>query len=224
MSDSKINAEELVYTRLKEAVYKRFIRPGSKLVETTIANQLGVSRTPVRAAIKRLEHEGYIQLIPNRGAFVVKPSAEEIKSAFAVRIHLEKMATRLAAKSITTTSIKRLRDLIEEEKQIFESLDTDRYYKMNENFHLVIAESSGNSILVEYVRDIANRTSIYSILFDPLQKVELNPSIIEHTHIVDGLEQGNEEKAEKAMELHLVNSLEGMNLDELNQQEDFLFL
>jgi DNA-binding GntR family transcriptional regulator len=109
----KINSEDSVYQKLKTAIRKRYIRQGSQLVEVALAQQLGVSRTPVRSAIKRLEAEGLVNSIPNRGAFVITPTHREIKETFLVRAQLEIMATRLTATNITPEQVQELRQLIQ---------------------------------------------------------------------------------------------------------------
>lgn len=220
----KANMEELVYTKIKLSIYSRFIRPGSQLVEAAIAKKLNVSRTPVRAAIKKLEHEGYVQVIPNRGAFVIKPTAEEMKDAYSVRLLLEKQSAGLAAERIRKEDIEKLYKLIDEEKRIFDHRDTDSYYKMNDSFHFLIAEASQNKLLLEYVKDIISRTTIYVVLFDPLDTLKINPSVEEHIAIVRALESGNKLEAEKAMEKHLTSVVAGLKLEDSGVQEDFLFL
>ncbi|MBP0726101.1 GntR family transcriptional regulator [Bacillus sp. RG28] len=223
-SIQKVNMEELVYSKLKLSIYNRFIRPGSQLVEAAIASKLNVSRTPVRAAIKKLEHEGYVQVIPNRGAFVIKPTAEEMKDAYSVRLLLEKQSAGLAAERISKEDIERLYKLIDEEKRTFDHLDTDNYYKMNDSFHFIIAEASQNKLLLEYVKDIVSRTTIYVVLFDPLDKLKKNPSIDEHIAIVRALESRNKLEAEKAMEKHLTSVIAGLKLEDSELNEDILFL
>ncbi|MEI4828979.1 GntR family transcriptional regulator [Bacillus sp. FJAT-53711] len=223
-SIQKANMEELVYTKIKLSIYNRFIRPGSQLVEAAIAKKLNVSRTPVRAAIKKLEHEGYVQVIPNRGAFVIKPTAEEMKDAYSVRLLLEKQAAGLAAERIRKEDIEKLYKLIDEEKRTFDHRDTDGYYKMNDSFHFIIAEASQNKLLLEYVKDIVSRTTIYVVLFDPLDTLKINPSIEEHLAIVKALESRNKLEAEQAMEKHLTSVIAGLKLEDSGLQDDILFL
>ncbi|MDR6998840.1 GntR family transcriptional regulator [Neobacillus niacini] len=223
-SIQKANMEELVYKKIKLSIYKRFIRPGSQLVEAAIAKKLNVSRTPVRAAIKKLEHDGFVQVTPNRGAFVIKPTAEEMKDAYSVRLLLEKQSAGLAAERISKEHIEKLYKLINEEERTFDHRDTDNYYKMNDSFHLIIAEASQNKLLLEYVKDIVSRTTIYVILFDPLDTLEFNPSIEEHIAIVKALESGDKLEAEKAMEKHLNSVIAGLKLEDSGANEDFLFL
>ncbi|MEH7347518.1 GntR family transcriptional regulator [Gottfriedia acidiceleris] len=223
-SIQKSNMEELVYTKIKLSIYNRFIRPGSQLVEAAIAKKLNVSRTPVRAAIKKLEHEGYVQVTPNRGAFVIKPTAEEMKDAYSVRLLLEKQSAGLAAERISKEDIEKLYNLIDEEKRTFDHRDTDSYYKMNDSFHSIIAEASQNKLLLEYVKDIVSRTTIYVVLFDPLDTLKINPSIEEHISIVKALESRDKIEAEKAMEIHLTSVITGLKLEDNGLQEDVLFL
>ena len=127
----KINSEDSVYRKLKTALRKRYIKQGSQLVEVALAQQLGVSRTPVRSAIKRLEAEGLVNSIPNRGAFIITPTQREIKENFLVRAQLEMMATRLTATNITPKQIQELRDLIQVETKVFDKNNLDEYYVAN---------------------------------------------------------------------------------------------
>lgn len=221
---AKTNMEEHVYQKIKTSIYNRFIRPGSQLVETAIAEKLNVSRTPVRGAIKRLEHEGYVQVLPNRGAFVIRPTSEEIKDAYSVRILLEKQAAGLAAERIAPKEIAKLYSLIEEEERIFETRDTDRYYEMNDDFHFIIACAANNKLLMEYVKDAVNRTSVYAVLFDPLDTLEKNPSTEQHQAIVKALENKDKQAAEHAMEFHLTNVLADLKLEEGGNEDSILFL
>lgn len=215
MKKRKLNAETLVYQKLKQAILKRYIKQGAKLVEDTIARQTGFSRTPVRAAIKRLEVEGLANFIPNKGAMVIEPTIQEIEQAFAVRAHLEKMAAELAAKTISKTQIAKLRLLIKQEKQAFDKRNLDDYYVVNAAFHLEIAETSDNKVLYYYIEQLLERTQIYLILFDPFFKFVINPSASEHRAIVDALAAHDSKKAGRAMEKHLKSALVEMETKEL---------
>ena len=210
MSTIRKNSEEEVYVKLKNAIRKRYIRQGSQLVEVTIAQQLGVSRTPVRSAIKRLEAEGLVNSIPNRGAFVITPTSREIEETYKVRIELECMAARLTAASITPEQAKELNDLVKEEGRSFDRTNLDTYDVVNANLHLKIAEFSGNTVLFHYVKELLDRTRIYLILFDPFFKLEYSPTISAHQAIVDALAEHSAEKAEAAIRVHLQNSVDGL--------------
>ena len=218
----KINSEDAVYRKLKTAIRKRYIKQGSQLVEVALAQQLGVSRTPVRSAIKRLEVEGLVNSIPNRGAFVITPTQKEIEETFLVRAQLEIMATRLASSRITAKQIEELRYLIRLETKVFDESNLDEYYAANDNLHLKIAELSGNRVLYLYIKELLDKTRIFLILYDPFYKLEYRPTS-EHEAIIDALAAGTQELAATAIEAHIRSSING--LESAGQlPEDYLSL
>jgi DNA-binding GntR family transcriptional regulator len=218
----KINSEDSVYQKLKTAIRKRYIRQGSQLVEVALAQQLGVSRTPVRSAIKRLEAEGLVNSIPNRGAFVITPTHREIKETFLVRAQLEIMATRLTATNNTPEQVQELRQLIEAETSIFDKNNLDEYYAINDSLHLKIAEFSGNRVLFSYINELLDRTRIFLILYDPFYKIEYCPTK-EHETIVDAIANHDPDRACAALKDHINSSING--LESAGQlPEDYLSL
>lgn len=214
--------EEFVYQKLKNAIVKRYIKQGTKLVETALAKQLKVSRTPVRSAIRRLAYEGFATYETNKGACVIEPTSEEIQGTFFVRTQLEKAAARLAAENITPAQLDQLKTYIDEETRIFENRDMDGYYRVNDAIHLIIAHASGNPVLTRYIEELLNRSKIYLILYDPFYTMPMNPSIHEHQQLVDALNSGDPVAAEAAMEAHLDSAFEGMELQTL--PDDYIAL
>jgi len=214
MKRSKKNSEESVYQKIKGAIRKRYIKQGSQLVEITLAQQLGVSRTPVRSAIKRLESEGLVNSTPNKGAFVITPTLREIEETFLVRAQLEKMATRLTARKITKKQLNILQKLINTEAAVFDKNNLDEYFSVNDTLHLKIAEFSGNRVLSTYIHELLDRTRIYLILYDPFFKLEYSPTA-EHQEIIDALKKGSPKEAGKAVERHIKSSIEGLDSTEI---------
>lgn len=215
MDSVRGNSEDAVYQKIKNAIRKRYIKQGSQLVEGNLAQKLGVSRTPVRSAIKRLEAEGLVNSIPNRGAFVITPTLQEIEETFLVRSHLEQMAARLAAKVIKPGQIAVLHELVEREEAVFDQHDFDEYYIVNDTFHHKIAEFSENSVLTSYVAELLDRTRIYLILFDPFSKLSISPSLQDHKAIVEALSQHDGERAAAAIAKHIRSSVNDLEADEL---------
>ena len=205
----KINSEDSVYRKLKTAIRKRYIRQGSQLVEVALAQQLGVSRTPVRSAIKRLEAEGLVNSIPNRGAFVITPTQREIEETFLVRAQLEIMAARLTATTITPQQSQVLLGLIEQESSGFDKNNLDEYYAANDTLHLKIAEFSDNRVLYSYIHDLLDRTRIFLILYDPFYKIEYYPTK-EHETIVDAIVNHDVERAGAAVITHVNSAISGL--------------
>lgn len=214
--------EEFVYQKLKNAIIKRYIKQGTKLVETTLAKQLKVSRTPVRGAIRRLTYEGFATYAPNKGACVIEPTIEEIQGAFFVRIQLEKAAARLAAEKMTAKQLDRLQAYLKEEAEIFKNRDLDEYYRINDAIHMSIAQASGNAVLTRYVEELLNRTKIYLILYDPFFSMPIYPKIHEHQQVVDALKTKDPAEAEKEMEIHLNSAFDGLDIQVL--PEDYIAL
>ena len=210
MSTPRRNSDESVYIKLKNAIRKRYIKQGSQLVEVSLAQQLGVSRTPVRSAIKRLESEGLVNSIPNRGAFVITPTSTEIAETYQVRIELECMAARLTANIITQEQLHELSTLITEEGKVFDRFNLDDYDVTNASLHLRIAQFSGNTVLAHYVKELLDRTRIYLILFDPFSKLEYSPTVAAHQKIIDALAAHDGPAAETAIREHLQNSVDGL--------------
>jgi DNA-binding GntR family transcriptional regulator len=213
-----MNTEDYVYDKLKNAIFKRNIRPDTRLVESRIAKQLGVSRTPVRGAIKKLAHDGFVKLSNNKGASIVKPTVQEINDTFAVRVHLEKLAAAEAIKNITDQDISKLEDLLSKEITTFEKRDIGIYYNLNFNFHILIAELSKNQVLKEYLANIINRSHIYLILYENFYQLEQNPSYSEHKEIIDALKIRSASSCETALENHFQTTLAGLKLEELEKE------
>jgi len=220
MKQSKKNSEDSVYRKIKGAIRKRYIKQGSQLVEIALAQQLGVSRTPVRSAIKRLESEGLVNSVPHKGAFIITPTTREIEETFLVRAQLEKMAARLTAGKITKKQLGILQQLINTEAAVFNTNNLDEYFAVNDTLHLKIAEFSGNRVLCTYIRQLLDRTRIYLILYDPFFKLEYSPTA-EHQKIIDALKKGSPKEAGKAVEKHIKSSTEGLENTE-TLPEDYL--
>ncbi len=200
-----VKSDDIVYEKLKKALRKRYIKQGTKLVEGTLAEQLGVSRTPVRSAIHRLEREGLVTSVANCGAFVITPTMAEIEETFQVRAALECKAIELAVEKIDKKELGRLRQLIDNEVVILEQNRMEEYWPNNDAIHLCIAKMSGNRVLASYIRELLDRSSLYLVLYDPFSRLEYCP-LAEHEKIFAALKSGSREKVRQAMEEHLKSS------------------
>ncbi|MDM8537273.1 GntR family transcriptional regulator [Desulfobacterales bacterium HSG17] len=211
------NQEYLAYEKIKIAISKGYIKKGSQLKEVALSKSLKMSRATVKGAFKRLVHEGLAEYRVNKGVFVVDPSIEDINESFQIRAQLEQFATTLAADRLTPEDFKDLHNLIQEEKKVFKARQLDRYYEINNAFHLKIAEKSGNRMLLHYVNELLQKTMIFLILFDPFYKilVKKNLSPEQHLKIVNYLEKGEKSKAALEMKHHLETSAKGIDVNRL---------
>ncbi len=210
MRPKRTSSENRVYHKLKTAIRKRYIKQGSQLVETALSQKLGVSRTPIRSAIKRLEAEGLVQSIPNRGAFIITPTKREIEETFLIRAELECMAVRQAALCCTTDQLAELHKCIQFEKEVFDTSHLDKYYAANDTFHLRIAEITSNTVLYHYIQELLDKTRIYLILHDPFQQIAYSPTT-EHLDIVEGIAAKDPDLACQSVRTHINSSIKGLH-------------
>ena len=162
---------DYVYTELRHEIITKQKKPGQRLPEVNIAVQMGVSRTPVREALRRLASEGLVLIIPNSGARVASPSRREMEDAYVVREDLEVLAVRLAAGRVSDRHLRRLEETLLEEERAFSERNLELYLEVNEGFHKIIAEASGNRVLKEYVENILARTNVYIVFYDPFYDI-----------------------------------------------------
>lgn len=181
-------------------------RRSLRLPEVSIAAKIGVSRTPVREALRRLANEGLVVIIPNSGARLAFPSRKEVEDAYAVRANLERFSARLAATRISDRQLRKLEEASLDEIQASEQKNIEYYLEVNERFHRIIAEASGNRLLAEYVGNVMARTDVYIVYYDPFYSLPQNPSIEEHRAIVEALKAHDPDKAEDAMARHIALS------------------
>ncbi len=203
-------AAGFVYDQLRRKIFEKALVSGQRLPEVAIAKELQVSRTPVREALRRLENEGLVQIIPGWGACLASPTRQEIIDTYEVRGNLEIMAIRKAARQITPLQICRLQEQIDAEHETFTKRNLESYLTVNDNFHIIIAESSGNNTLVGYIKNILSRTFVQMIFFESFFDFDTNPSLEEHIIILEALKKHDEDECARLIKEHLRLSMEGL--------------
>lgn len=199
-------SSDFVYLELRARIVNKQLKPGERLPEVKISNEMGVSRTPVREALRRLASEGLVKVIPNSGARVAAPSASEVEGAYDVREYLEALSVQLACKmGIDRRTAERFEEVLKNEESAFLARDLDANLEANNNFHRLIAEASKNIVLIEYVENIILRTNVYILFYDPFTE-EKNYSTEEHRNILASIMSGDEKSADRLMREHLHHS------------------
>lgn len=200
--------ENEAYQRIKQAILTRKLLPGSKLSEPALARQLKISRTPVRAAIKRLVSEGLAKTETNQGAEVALPSVKDIQEVLFMRETLEPLGARLAAFHASPVDIDPLEELIVAEGEAFKAKDLNRYIEVNDMFHLTVAHLSDNRLLEQAITNYLTLYDVFLALFDPIYELNEDEmqSMLEHRLVVDALRKRDEVAAEAAMRYHLSSS------------------
>ena len=199
-----------VYEGIRRGIFDKTLRSGQRLPEISIAKEYNVSRTPVREALRRLENEGLVQIVPGWGACLASPTKQEIIDTYEVRGNLEVMAIRKASRLITPLQLCMLQEQIDTERKAFEEKDLELYMNVNDAFHQIIADSSGNSTLAGYVKNILSRTYVQTIFFESFFNFADNPSLDEHIKLMEALKEHDETKCVKLMEEHIRLAMEAL--------------
>ena len=174
---------------------------GEKLTEQELAARLGVSRGPVREALRALAEAGLIQIEPNRGAFVRKIDLNEAIEIHDVYSALEELAARSAARSLSGAQAKELKALVEAMDAAAEAEDLDRYYALNLSFHQRLVEASGNRRLLSIYNRLLNELHLLR-RFGLMQRGQMQRSNHEHHQILEKVSAGDPEGAAEAMRRH----------------------
>jgi len=154
---------ELVQRALFEDILHNKYRPGDRLVETQLAAAYGVSRAPVREAIRALEEQGLLRSITNKGVVVSRPTPREIHEVYEIRFELESMGARLGAPNLTDEHLDRMELLASEMTQVFE--EPREWLKLNNEFHLTLYRASERTRLCEMISELINVSEPYNRLF-----------------------------------------------------------
>jgi len=194
-----------VYEEIKEAIINNTIKPGSMIQERVIAKKLGVSRTPVREALKKLSAEGLIELIPGRGAMVTKITIEDIREIMQVREPLECLAAKLAAERVTLRDIEYLEAMVSSWKQEIDNttdIDFVSISRWDIGFHEYIVEIARNNHLAHLLSII--RDQIRRITFMTQDnKHRIETSLSQHIKILEALKRKDPRAAEENMREHM---------------------
>ena len=201
-SNDGLPSSELVYRRLKEQIISGDMAPGSRLIELNIAADFGVSRTPVREALKRLAAENLVLADPARGMIVHAPDTGEIEDVFTVREALDGLAARLAAHRITPSELARLRLIVDTMREAIKADRREQILISNQRFHDVIYSAAGNPMLARVASDLRDFVRRFTTLpFASPDRVE--DVLSEHEQILAALVAHDPEAAQRASNGHL---------------------
>ena len=195
-------AEEL-RLQLADEIVRGAIPPGSGLDETELARRFGVSRTPVREAIRQLAASGLVEVRPHRGAVVARPSEERLLGMFEAMAELEALCAGLAAERMSPAERGQLESVHEELRTLIQSGDPQRYHEVNEAFHAVIYAGAHNDYLAEMTHATRRRVQPFRrAQFRNLGR--LAKSHVEHDCVVVAILRGDREGAAAAMRAHIM--------------------
>jgi DNA-binding GntR family transcriptional regulator len=220
----KINDYELlsqkVYRILKKGIIIGDFKPGEKILEVKIAEQLGVSRTPIREALRELVAEGFVKMSPHRGMIVSTISIEDIREALQIRGVLEGLTACLAAKLINREEIKKLEKFLKQMEYYTNKDDVLTFSKMDAKFHELILNICGNNRLIQMREKLSDQTHRYRMSLRSLSiPGRLKYSLEEHREIVEALKRKDSKQADRLSQKHIKNVLENI-LAHKGKEED----
>ncbi len=202
MTDSTPSATQVLRDALENDIVRGTFAPGQRLDEASLTERFGVSRTPVREALQQLAAIGLVEMVPKRGAFVVRVGLAQLVEMFEVMAELEGMCARLAARRITESEIEALQLALAACGQAAKAGDSDAYYYENERFHECIYDAGHNSFLKKQTRQLKTRLQPYRRMQLQVPN-RVKRSLEEHRVIVSAIVGGDESGAESSMKHHV---------------------
>ena len=204
--DEYLPLRDVVFNTLRQAILRGELKPGERLMEIQLANKLGVSRTPIREAIRKLELEGLVLMIPRRGAEVAEITEKSLRDVLEVRGALEELAVKLACQKITDEQIQELRAAEKEFEMALSSGDVTVYAEADVKFHDVIYRATDNQRLIQLLFNL--REQMYRYRVEYLKREEAHGTLlIEHKKIIETITNRDMDAAVDAVCQHIDNQV-----------------
>ncbi len=199
-----------VFNRIREDILSGHYKQNEELKENTIGLELGVSRTPVREALRQLELEGLVNIIPNKGAYVTGISEKDIHDIYVIRSYLEGLCARWACEHINDEKLQELEEVVYLSEFHSKKKHYDQVVELDNKFHELIYEASGSKILRHVLSDFHHYVQrIRKITLSNPERAE--NSNHEHTAILDAIRERNGELAETLAHEHIIQTIENIN-------------
>ena len=196
-----------VRQNIKKRIINQELKPGSRLIVSHLAAEMGTSLTPIREALRLLVKDGLVEIIPHKGAQVVMPSQEQFKDLFEVRTVLESLAIKLAIPNLSPADYERLEQILQAGDESIQAEDPKTWLDADEKLHSYIIQKSENNILAELLDNIRNRINIFRILTAQLP-ARAKRAQNEHRSVVAAMKKQKGENAEELIVQHIENTYE----------------
>jgi DNA-binding GntR family transcriptional regulator len=203
LGDAHLSLHGQVIEELRQAILNGRLKPGERLVEGRLAEELGVSRNPVREAIRVLTSEGLIEVTARRGASVVTMTEQEARETIEVRALLEGQNARLAARRQDKEILRRIATVLDEGAKAVAANRVEELTDLNQQFHHELAEAGQNRLLADLLKRLRERTAM---LFSPNNPVHRSRTWEEHASILRAIIQGDERAAATLAAEHVMHA------------------
>lgn len=211
--------DKRVHHDLYAAIIDHSLSPGTALQEDALATAFGVSRTVIRKVLQQLALERLVDIVPNRGAAVAKPTAEEAREVFEARRVVERILVEKALTRASDADIAELIATAKSEQLAFEAGNKQERVKLSGDFHRKLAKLGGNQVLGDFLNELVSRTSLIIALYESPGAVPCSHS--EHLEIADAMKRRDVTKAVQYMEHHLLHIEAQTDLTDVHQKVDF---
>lgn len=197
---------DVVFNTLRQAILKGELAPGERLMEIQLAERLGVSRTPIREAIRKLELEGLVNMVPRKGAEVAKISEKHLKDVLEVRRALEELAVELSCRRLSDEAVCKLREANARMKTEMENPDSTIMAEVDEEFHDIIYLGTGNERLIQMLNNL--REQMYRYRLEYIKDKGSRANLVkEHEEIIRAMESRNVDEAKSIIRSHIENQV-----------------
>lgn len=208
---------DVVFQTLRQAILKGELKPGERLMEIQLANKLGVSRTPIREAIRKLELEGLVLMVPHKGAEVAQITEKNLRDVLEVRKALEELAVSLACMRMTEEDLHKLRQAQEQFEEVLTSEDITLVAEADVAFHDVIYMATDNQRLIHLLNNL--REQMYRYRVEHLkQKMWHSRLLEEHKNLVESMEKKDVKRAMELTSQHIDNQVKNVSSILRNQE------
>ena len=202
--DEFLPLRDVVFNTLRQAILTGELKPGERLMEIHLANRLGVSRTPIREAIRKLELEGLVTMIPRRGAEVAQITEKSMKDVLEVRRTLDALSAELACERISQEEEEALKKACQNFEEAVKTKDTKAIAKADVAIHDIIAAATGNQRLIQLINNLAEQ--MYRYRFEYIKDASQHERIIqEHRIIYESIVNKDKEAAAETAKIHIDN-------------------
>lgn len=206
-----------VFKVLRENILSGVYKDGMELREITIGEELGVSRTPVREALRQLELEGLVKIIPNKGAYVTSINSKDIQDIYKMRSMLEGLCAKWATRNITEEQLEELEEIIYLSEFHLKKKSEGKAVHVSEldgKFHLVLYQAANSRMLEHVLRDFHKYVQVARTLSVKSEE-RARKSIQEHREILDAIMQKDEERAQMLANRHIKNVIKNLHIEDI---------
>lgn len=208
---------EKILETIRDAILKGTLKPGERVSEPELAERFGISRTPIREAFRQLESEGYLQVIPRKGAVVASLSERDIEEFYAIKIILEGFAAKMAAEKLTDKDIEKLEAINTRLAQIAKDGDVKSFFRVHNEFHELFIKAAGNEKLYDMINQLVmkfKRLRLASLSVPGRMEI----SVEEHRNMIQAFKEHDGERADSLVR-HAATIGADVLIQSMSQQE-----